>query len=86
MNVKVPCRIGTKIKVTSDKGDYIGRVVGFQLKGYTNPFENMERQPRVYAEVTNGKLFEEILVACDKYTGEFPLNVEIIEVVEVNYG
>lgn len=79
VNIKVPCRIGATVKVSGDKEDYIGRVVGFQLKGYTNPFDNMEKLPRIYAEVSNGKLYKEIVIACDKETGEFPPFVEIIK-------
>lgn len=73
IEIKLPCIIGTKVKVNEE----LGTVTMFEIRGYANPFDNIKKLPRVYAVVSrnDGK---EVLVRCQE-NGEFPNSVEIIK-------
>lgn len=72
IEIKLPCIIGTKVKVNGENGT----VSMFEVRGYSNPFDNMKKLPRVYAVVSQNN--EEVLVRCQE-NGEFPNSVEIIK-------
>lgn len=72
IEIKLPCIIGTEVKVNGENGV----VTMFEVRGYANPFEDMKKLPRVYAIVSQNN--ENIIVRCQE-NGEFPSSVEIIK-------